>query len=120
MIRIAKILLASVLLFAGCAKPDQQHSTILPKEKMIAILTDMQLAEAATDLRLMPDEYLRKPEKWYVEIMEAHQTDTATFSASLRHYIEKPDEFSKMYDEVNKNLMEEIGMTPPPPEKSKK
>jgi hypothetical protein len=83
---------------------------------MVAILTDMQLADAASRERLLPEDYLKDPKRWYLDIMQAHQTDTATFSASLRFYVQDPEKLSKIYDEVNNNLMKEIG-TPLPPKK---
>lgn len=80
---------------------------------MVLILTDLQLAESASRLQLLPEDYLKNPDKWYIEVMNAHKTDTTIFSKSLNYYSAHPTQLSKIYQEVNKNLLQETGLGNP-------
>jgi len=115
MIRSAFFLLFFLTL--GACKKRAAEPDVLSKQKMVEVLTDMQLAEAAARLRLMPEDYKREPEKWYLELMEAHGTDTSEFSLSLKYYSARPAVLFEIYEEVNANLMKEAGMEPPPEKK---
>lgn len=108
-----------LMLFIACGSAGSDKKNILSEDKMAAILTDMQLAESASRLQLMPGEYLDDPLKWYVEIMQEHGTDTTIFSKSLDYYTSHPDKLEKIYKKVDENLLKQSGVSPPGTEEIK-
>lgn len=102
-----KLLLPLVLALtlASCRKPVPEG--ILPKDKMVLLLTDLQLADAATRKHLMPEAYERMPEKYLLEITANHGTDTATFRRSMQWYMRHPEQLDKIYAGVNDALMKQ-------------
>jgi len=98
-----RISLFCVLLFiAGCGtgKP----AGVLSTEKMVDIITDLQLADAAYKLDMLPSSYKGSPQKYFVEVLANHQTDSATYNRSMLYYAEHPKSLKKIYTEVGKRL----------------
>lgn len=73
-------------------------------DKMSAIITDIQLADAAYKMDLLPEKYKNNPEKYYLEILTSHQTDSATYNKSFLFYSENPVLLKKIYQKVEKNI----------------
>ena len=71
---------------------------------MTEIITDLQLTDAAYKLELLPDTYNNQPQKYYLEILTMHQTDSATYNRSMIYYAENPKLLKKIYMAVEKNL----------------
>lgn len=94
--------LVLVLWFAtGCKKnTDKLPQGILTPDQMKVILVDIHLAKGARSQQLLPDNLMKNPETVLVEITQAHQTDTATFQASYRYYVARPEQFQKIYKQV--------------------
>lgn len=88
--------------FISCNK--KPPAAVLPTEKMIEIITDLQLADAAYKLEMLPEGYKNQPQKYYVEILRTHQTDSAIYNLSLVYYAENPQLLKKIYTGVEKNI----------------
>lgn len=82
-------------------------TNVLPTEKMTGIMTDLQLTDAAYKLELLPDTYKNQPQKYYIEILTIHQTDSATYNRSLIYYAENPKLLKNIYIEVEKNIQQQ-------------
>lgn len=99
---LATILLA-VILFTSCSsKKAEIPEGIIPKEKMIAIMIDVQEAESkiqANDLS-KNDSTRAIAYGYYNFIFKKHQTNSSAFKNSINYYVSHLDLFNKMYDEV--------------------
>ncbi len=98
-LRIAFLVL--IILFS--CQPKKQ-ADVLSMDKMAAIITDIQLADAAYKMDLLPETYKNTPEKYYLEILATHQTDSATYNKSFLYYSENPILLKKIYLKVEKNI----------------
>ncbi len=84
---------------------DRKEDEILSKSKMVKILADVHLAEAASDLRgkeFVDGELLFS--HYEQMILQKHQTDTATYLRSLRHYFGDPRQAQQLYEVVYQTL----------------
>ncbi len=98
------VLFLFVLSFSCNNKPP---ADVLSPQKMTEIITDLQLADAAYKLDMLPESYANQPQKYFVEILATHQTDSATYNRSMRYYAEKPKLLKKIYFSVEKNLKQQ-------------
>ncbi len=98
-------LIGFFLLLPFSCKPGTSERVLSP-DKMSAIITDLQLADAAYKLDMLPPEYKNHPEKYYLEILASHQTDSASYNKSMRYYAENPALLKKIYMDVEKNLQQ--------------
>jgi hypothetical protein len=90
-----------LLLFSCNSKPNVQ---VLSQQEMVDIITDIQLADAAYKLDMLPATYKNQPQKYYLEILASHQTDSAMYNRSLHFYAENPLLLKKIYKTVEKNI----------------
>ena len=77
---------------------------VLSTQKMTAIITDLQLADAAYKLDMLPVTYKSQPQKYYLEILAMHQTDSTTYNRSMHYYAENPKLLKKIYMDVERNI----------------
>ncbi|MCX7743655.1 MAG: DUF4296 domain-containing protein [Flavobacteriales bacterium] len=88
-------------LITACKKnTDKLPQGILSADQMKAILVDIHLAKGARTQQLLPDEFMKNPDKVLFEITQAHHTDTITFQASYQYYVARPEQFQKIYKQV--------------------
>lgn len=104
------VFVIALALFSCTSK---QKPDVLPIDKMSDIITDIQLADAAYKLELLPEKYKDQPQQYYLEILNYHQTDTATYNKSMRYYAENPILLKKIYMKVEKNIQMQGGKLPP-------
>jgi hypothetical protein len=104
------ILLLLVFLIFSCQS--KQPHDVLSTRKMVDIITDIQLADAAYKLDLLPETFKNQPQKYYLEILAHHQTDSATYNKSLHYYAENPLILKKIYTDVERNINRQAA-TPP-------
>lgn len=94
-----------LLIFMGLAAcKNKPPGNILSTDKMTEIITDIQLANVAYKMDLLPGSYKNNPEKYYLEILMQNQTDSATYNQSLQYYAENPKLLKKIYLGVEKNI----------------
>lgn len=78
-----------ILLLSACGKKGVSvPKDVLPFDKMAEVMTDVQLADAASREHLLPQKYSERHELWLFDILNKHKTDTATYFRSLRFYSE--------------------------------
>lgn len=96
-----------LLIFTGLvACKNKPPGNVLSTEKMTGIITDIQLANVAYKMDLLPESYKNNPEKYYLEILEENQTDSATYNRSLQYYAENPKLLKVIYMGVEKNIQQ--------------
>lgn len=97
-----RILLFTCIALTSCFK--KVPNDVLSTQKMTEILTDIQLADVAYKMGLLPSNYTNHPEKYYLEILASHETDSAVYHKSLHYYAENPKLLKKIYLDVEKNI----------------
>lgn len=102
--RIANIAVILTFFFLSCHSPVPKN--VLSEEKMVAIIADLQLADAAYKLAMLPDNYHAQPEKYFLEILANHQVDSATYHRSMRYYAQDPGKLNKIYLKVEKSIQQ--------------
>ena len=92
-----------ILLFFFGSCTDDTPKGVIPKEKMIRVLTDIHLIDGYSSA-VMPDSAAKVIPVLYQSVYARYQIDSAQFSKSLNYYSDRPEELEKMYDQVSKNL----------------
>lgn len=104
---IRKIILTGVLILgaAACGQGDKVPDNVLSKEKMSAILLDMNLADAysydITPMRGMPvPDSIRqlKVKEYYRQILDLHHISVKDFMSSYRYYEAHANRLKEVYD----------------------
>jgi len=96
-------LFVGVFFLIACTSK-QMPADILPTAKMTDIITDLQLADAAYKLQMLPATYKDQPQKYFLEILASHQTDSTTYNKSMLYYAENPKLLKVIYTGVEKNV----------------
>lgn len=98
-----------ILLLTGC-KNDiyDKPKHLVKREKMIAVLVDIHLAEAVYQTKRYSTEELNKfsESDFYYSILNKHHLVDSVFEKSLIYYASKPNEFEKIYTRVINRLTE--------------
>jgi len=99
------VLLTSVIFFSCSHHEEQIPSNILPKDKMIAVLVDIHLAEASSDTRNLTLPQINVAmAKRYDELFQKHGITYEQFKTSYDYYLEHADLLSDIYTEVVNEL----------------
>lgn len=78
---------------------------VMPQEKMVEILTDIAIVEAGNGLDSNIASY--KPSQWkgdYAFVFRKYGADDSLFRSSYRYYFNRPEQFSKIMEQVITNL----------------
>ncbi|HCN85045.1 MAG TPA: DUF4296 domain-containing protein [Sphingobacteriaceae bacterium] len=72
---------------------------ILPRDKMISVLTDIQVVDAY--VTSMPIDSVKKNKiDFYKSVFKKHETDSLQFRKSLEYYSRDPEKMQRMYETV--------------------
>lgn len=98
------VLMISV--FVSCSKQsDKAPGGILSKDKMIAVLFDIHVAESSVNSRGLTNLELNKlVAVKYEDIMKKHRTTYAIFKESFDYYLHRPEQFELIYQEIVNQL----------------
>jgi len=102
-------LLTVFLIVTSCGKevvPKPQK--LISRDKMVSILVDIHLADAAYQTRHYTSEEMKKytESDFYYSVLKKHDIADAVFEESLIYYSGKPKEFEKIYSRVISKLNE--------------
>ena len=104
--------LAYCLLLFSCGEPEKQITTIpssvLPKEKMAAVITDIHLAEAEANLNTLPDS-ASTAQVGFQKIFEKNSISKAQYDSSLVFYVDHPELINEVYEIVMNELSKRQG-----------
>ncbi len=95
------ILLSLVLINCTSNTIIEKPENLIPKEKMVDLLTDMFLASGARNIKNINDD--RKVE-YFPLVFEKHHIDSIQFRESSYYYISKIDEYDAILQEVDNRL----------------
>ena len=97
-----------IALFAtACSDDVKVPKDILPKDKMVAVMADMHIAEAAVNSRsyiLGNQEYLYYIGDVYKHVYKSHKITKAQFDKSYAYYSSHPELFNAVYQDVISEL----------------
>ena len=79
----------------------KEPKDLIPKDTMIALLTDMYLASSAKNIK---NKFLKKESNYMVLVYNKYKIDTIRFDRSNKYYTSKADEYSDMLKKVKKNI----------------
>ena len=108
MIRIFLVIILSIVLLPACKEADSPH---LPREKMLAVMTDIHMAEVySTMVNDSTHKSLNKNMDslayYYRSVLKHHNVTEDEFSESLDWYSKNPAELDTVYI----SIMAEISM----------
>ena len=94
-----------VLLCSCKQKAEVAPSAILGKDKMIAVLVDIHLAEASNVSKGLTATQLNELISGkYDDVMKKHDVTYDEFKSSFDYYLQHPDQFDDIYQEVVNRL----------------
>jgi hypothetical protein len=108
-------LFISLLFIQGCggdkhessAKNSMPADSILSRDRMIQLLTDVQIAEGALlHNRNLGKERLANVEFYYAGIFHKYRISRSCYLANLKHYQQDPAGFVKIYNAVVQKITE--------------
>jgi hypothetical protein len=100
-----------VLIIQSCSAPVVIiPNDVLSQDKMVSVLTDVHLAEAAITLKFTnKDTSKLQAATFYNFIYKAHKTTKEQFTKSYDFYVSHPELLNKIYDDVLIELSKKQG-----------
>ena len=96
-------LFLSMILFFGCIhkKEKNANSNIIPKQEMIQILVDVELAESAIAIHQNRNNNIDIYSNYYYNsIFKKYKISRKKFEESLKYYAKKGDDFNEIFTQV--------------------
>lgn len=103
------LLFLSLFVVFACEKPIlEEPENLLERNKMIEMMIDIHLAEAAFQSRRYQDSLFLNATSadFYYSVLQDHQVADSTFEKSFVYYASNPKKFEKMYQDVMNKLNE--------------
>jgi hypothetical protein len=103
-----KKLIFIFLLLSACVEPEKPPANLLTKEQMIAILTDIHIAESKVNMMNLRsyDSMQVLYRKLESDIYKKHRVDTAVYNVSYRYYLEN----MQLMDEIYAALVDSLSL----------
>lgn len=115
------ISLCLLCLLVTCSSPKKEllpvklsADSVIPRDEMIRVLVDVQLVEAALNLQKNRGENISHiTGNYYQWLFRKYHISDQRFRDNLKYYRSDPENFSKMYEEVLKNLTDKANKAQP-------
>lgn len=91
------------LVFASCTSNTiyKKPENLIPKDSMIALLTDMYIASSAKNQK---NKFLKREKNYVVLVYEKYKIDSTRFDVSNSYYTSKIEDYTDMLKSVKKNI----------------
>ena len=91
------------LVFASCTSNTiyKRPENLIPKDSMIALLTDMYIASSAKNQK---NKFLKREKNYVVLVYEKYKIDSTRFDVSNSYYTSKIEDYTDMLKSVKKNI----------------
>ena len=95
--------IAFFMLFASCTSNTvyKAPKNLIPKDSMVALLTDMYLASSAKNVK---NKFLKREKNYVGLVYEKHKIDSTRFNMSNIYYTSIADEYTEILKKVKSNL----------------
>ena len=94
-----------LILFFSCGKREKPiPETILPKDKMIAVMVDIHIVEASLNLNLAPTGSITSKGESYYNILKSNHISKQQYDESFKFYVEHPELCNEIYEGVLNEL----------------
>lgn len=90
-----------LIFFFSCTKTPKN---IIPEDQMVAVLTDVHLANALASNYADLDTIKQRTSTYLHAVYRRYHIDSAKFNRSLKYYSENPTLLNEMYEQVEKDL----------------
>ena len=103
MLRLTISLFLTSIIFISCSNPEieQKPKDLLPKDKMIALMADLQLVEAAKVMHyLNPQHESLEKRDFQLKVYDDHQVQDTLFIQSLNYYATQKEDMMEIYEGV--------------------
>ena len=92
------------LLF-GCSEEFEIPKVVLNQEKMVEVMTDIQIAESYIKLKFaIQSDTIQVTDSIYAAIYRKHQISAQTYDTRFQFYSKHPDVFQLIYEQAISNL----------------
>jgi hypothetical protein len=98
----------SIMLISCSKTPVKKPDNLLQESRMVSMLVDIHLAEAAFNTRRHRDSLVGRSSSadFYYSILQKHSIQDTVFEQSLVFYASQPRKFERMYRQVMNQLSE--------------
>lgn len=101
------LVLSTVLLLAACGHKEAAPPGLLDREKFERVLTGSLLIEARLNHEMVIDKRIDSPiAQYYAELFKQEGVTEEAFKATYDHYVERPEELKKIYEQVLSDLQQ--------------
>jgi len=103
------LIIVTLFAAAGCDDPPMpEPGRLIEREKMVEMLADIHLAEAAFNSLRHQDSIVRESSSadFYYSILDKYEVQDTVFEQSFVFYASQPRQFEKMYREAMNKLNE--------------
>ncbi|AFK03443.1 hypothetical protein Emtol_2305 [Emticicia oligotrophica DSM 17448] len=102
------LLLGTILILLGCNNQPSKPKDAIDEATMAKILAEIHITEARVSrLSFQAYDSTKVVYKFYEQqIMAKYKTDTARYRASYNYYVTNPEQMTKLYEQVIKNIEE--------------
>ncbi len=89
----------------GCADELEIPDVVLPEDKMVEVMTDVQIAESYIKLKFaLRSDTIRTSDSIYAAVYRKHQISAATYDSSFQFYTTHPELLQRIYEKAINNL----------------
>ena len=96
-------LIISAILFLGCIHKKEKNANfnIIPKQEMIQILVDVELAESAIVIEQSRNKNIDIFSTYYYDsVFKKYKISRKQFEENLKYYAKKDDDFNEIFTQV--------------------
>jgi len=97
------IIVLAIILFSHTACKEEKKTLpkdIISKERMVEVITELELVQALSKLKFTSKETVKNRELLFQEIFNEFNITEEQFNNSLKYYAQTPIELSKLYDQA--------------------
>jgi len=105
---MTKYILITTFIFLSCGSKKQDvPNNIIPADKMVDVITDIELTQALIKLKFTNTDSLINQSQLFDEVYKKYNTTEEQFNNSIAYYTQQPMKMDSLYSKVITKLSEE-------------